>query len=185
MGRRGSRSRSRSISPERKSNARRHIAAGVLGATAAGAAHHQYKNHQQERPRPVLRKSYSAESFRGPRRSSSIFHRNRSPSPKGPGKIRTGLAAVAAATIAKKAMDHYRESRARSPSPSSSHHRQRSRSRSTGIPKKAVAATMIGAAIAGRKLQKSHKEHEEERRQEARSRRNSEVHGPYGPNVPY
>lgn len=157
---------SRSQSREREPWGR-HLAAAALGATAAGLAHHEYKRHYQpERPRPVLRRSYSDGSFRG--RPNNAFSRNRSPSPRKHSKLKTAAATAVAAAVAKKAIDHYQEGRSRSRSSSRSpkrrgifrrdHSQPRSRSRHRiGVPA-AVAATTIGAGIAGEMAHRKHKE---------------------------
>lgn len=175
--RRDARSRSSSTSPPRERQPwGRHLAAAALGATA-GLAHHEYKHHHQpERPRPVMRRSYSDGGLR--ERRKGIFSRNRSPSPHKHSKLKKAAAATVAAAIAKKAIDHYREGRSRSRSSSRSperrhgpfHRDSHSRSRHRiGVPE-AVAATMIGAGIA------AHQKHKEKKREK-------EMHG-HGVAVP-
>lgn len=179
--RREGRSRSSSRSPSREREPwGRHLAAAALGATAAGLAHHEYKHHHQpERPRPVLRRSYSDGGVRG--RRNGIFSRNRSPSPHKHSKLKKAAATAVAAAVAKKAIDHYREGRSRSRSSTRSperrhgpfrrdHSRPRSRSTSrhrVGVPA-AVAATMIGAGIAGERAHKKHKEKKREKEMHGR-----------------
>ncbi|KAF8421997.1 hypothetical protein EV426DRAFT_607115 [Tirmania nivea] len=177
-----SKSSSRSRSREREPWGR-HLAAAALGATAAGLAHHEYNHHHQpERPRPVMRRSYSDGGFKGHRHG--ILSRNHSPPSHKHSKLKKAAATAVAAAVAKKAIDHYREgggrSRSGSRSSSSSHerrhgpfHRGHSRPRSRSKPRhqigvpEAVAATMIGAGIAGERAHKKHKE----------KKREQEMHG--------
>lgn len=169
--RRHSRSRSSSRShPKVREPWGRHVAAAALGTTAAGLAHHEYKHHHNhhERPRPVLRRSYSDGGFR---EHGHKFHRRRSPSPRKHSKLNKAAATAAAAVVAKKAIDHYRHERGRSVSTSPErrglfHRRSHSRSRSrprVGVPE-ALAAGVIGAGLA------AHREHQERKREH-------EVHG--------